>query len=204
MNLSNKMPTFTINDLVTNMNSEKDIIVKLNERNTKALKDFFLEFYPSLCVFTKKIIPESDVVEDIAQESFLVYWENQKYFDSLAALKGFLYKTAKNKSLNHLKLRSLRSNLLNAEYKNEEIIQEFILEEETHRIIYKVIENLPPQSQRIIKLSMQGYKNPEIAEEMGVSINTVKTLKGNAYKVLRRNLKDFAFILFLLNQLLNN
>lgn len=184
------------------MNVEKDIIGKLNKRNPKALKDFFLEFYPSLCVFIKKYIPESDVVEDIAQEAFLVYWENQNQFEDINVLKGFLYRTAKNKCLNHLKLKGLRNNLLKNNYKTEEYIYELVLEEETYNIIHKAIEKLPPQSRRIIKLSMKGYNNPQIAEELNISFNTIKTLKRNAYKMLRENLRGQVSILFLLSFLL--
>lgn len=185
------------------MNSEKEIINKLNNRNTKTLKEFFVDFYPSLCVFTKKYISETDVVEDIAQEAFLVYWERKLKFDDIKVLKGFLYRTARNKSLNHIKLKGLRQEIINSNKDKDELLYELVLEEETYRIIYKAIENLPTQSKRIIELSMKGYKNPEIAEELNVSVNTIKTLKGNAYKTLREKLKDHVFILFLLNQVLN-
>ena len=185
------------------MNSETEIINKLNNRNAKALKQFFVDFYPSLCVFTKKYISETDIVEDIAQDSFLVYWENKVQFDDLKALKGFLYSTARNKSLNHIKLKGLRQDIINTNVDKDELLYELVLEEETYRIIHMAIANLPTQSRRIIELSMRGYKNPEIAEELDVSINTIKTLKGNAYKALRENLKDHIFVLFLLNQILN-
>jgi len=185
------------------MNPEKEIIDKLNKRDPSALKVFFTGFYPSICVFARNFIQETDIVEDIAQESFLVYWRNQKQFDNINALKGFLYKTAKNKCLNHIKIKGLRAEIVRENFEKEEYIYELVLKEETYRIIHKAIENLPSKSRRIIELSMKGYKNPEIAEELDVSINTIKTLKGNAYKVLRKNLKDHIFILFLLNQILN-
>ena len=185
------------------MSIKEGIIEKLNQRDSSALKDFFVEFYPSICLFSKKIIPETDIIEDIAQEAFLVFWRSQKQFENIDALKGFLYVTAKNKCLNHLKIKGLRAEILKNGFDKEEHIYELILEEETYRIISKAIEKLPPQGRRIIELSMKEYKNPEIAEELGVSVNTIKTLKRNAYKVLRENLKDHVFVLFLLNQILN-
>lgn len=153
-------------------------------------------------MFIRKFISETDVVEDIAQEAFLVYWEDKKQFCDINALKGFLYSTARNKSLNYRKLKSLRSEILENSPDKDDSLYELILEEETYRILYEAIKKLPPQSQRIIELSMKGYKNPEIAEELEVSVNTVKTLKKNAYKFLRENLKDHAFVLFLLHQIL--
>lgn len=184
------------------MDSEKDIIFRLNKRNDDALKKFFVSFYPSLCLFIKKFIYQTDVVEDIAQEAFLVYWENQKQFDNINTLKGFLYNTARNKGLNYLKIKNLREDILGNGLDREELLYELVLEEETYRILHQAIEKLPPQGRNIIELSLKGYKNPEIAEELEVSINTVKTLKGNAYKSLRENLKKHVFVLFLLHQIL--
>ncbi len=146
---------------------------------------------------------ETDIIEDIAQDSFLVYWESEKQFDDLNALKGFLYKTVKNKCLNYLKLKSLRGDILRNGFDKEEFLYELVLEEETYRIIHSAVSELAPQSRRIIELSMKGYKNPEIAEELDVSINTIKTLKANAYQLLREKLKGHVFILFLINQILN-
>jgi RNA polymerase sigma-70 factor (ECF subfamily) len=77
-----------------------------------------------------------------------------------------------------------------------------VQEEETYRIIYQAIYGLPHQSRKIILLSLKGYKNPEIAGELQVSLNTVKTLKKNAYRELRDKLKDHVFVFFLLNQFL--
>ena len=176
-----------------------EVLKKLNSRDVNALKDFFVLFYPSLCVFAKKYIVENDVVEDIAQESFLVYWESKKQFDSLDILKGYLYKTVKNKCLNHLKLKGIRNDIINNTFDKKELFYEFVLEEETYYNLYQAIGKLPPQSQRIIELSMRGYKNPEIAEELNVSINTIKTLKRNAYKDLRINVKAHFILLFILN-----
>ncbi|MFV0592514.1 MAG: sigma-70 family RNA polymerase sigma factor [Draconibacterium sp.] len=186
------------------MDPEQDIIINLNKRNPKTLKEFFIRFYPSLCIFSKKYIPETDIAEDIAQDSFMVYWESPRQFENLDNLKGFLYQTAKNKCFNHLKTKGLRAEILKQRMDRDEYFYELVLEEETYRIVHKAIRDLSPQSRRIIELSMKGYKNPEIAEELNVSVNTVKTLKLNAYKTLRIKLKDHIFILFLLWQILNS
>lgn len=57
---------------------------------------------------------------------------------------------------------------------------------------------LPAQSARIIKMSMDGKQNKEIAELLGVSVNTVKTLKYNALSTLKRVLNDYFYLLVLL------
>ncbi|MFV0482559.1 MAG: RNA polymerase sigma factor [Bacteroidales bacterium] len=177
------------------MNPQKKIIKGLNKRNSKSLKGFFESFYPSLCVFARKYIQETDVAEDIAQDSFLVFWEGAREFENLDYLKGYLYKTVKNKCLNHLKLKGLHAEILKRGLDSEDYWYEQVLEEEAYRLVYNAVEALPVRSRSIIELGLRGYKNQEIAEELSVSINTVKTLKKHAYKTLREDLKDYAFLM---------
>ena len=73
------------------------------------------------------------------------------------------------------------------------------MEEETHFVLYEAIRQLTPQCQQVIKLHLEGKSNKEIAEEMQISIVTVKSHKMVAYNKLREMLKDVAtLILFLL------
>ena len=47
-------------------------------------------------------------------------------------------------------------------------------------------------------MTMEGLSNPEIAKELGISANTVKTIKLRAYQVLRERLKGVQWLLLLL------
>ncbi len=47
-------------------------------------------------------------------------------------------------------------------------------------------------------LNLEGMDNQEIADELQVSLNTVKFHKKNAYKLLRDKLKDQFYLLFLI------
>jgi RNA polymerase sigma-70 factor (ECF subfamily) len=74
-----------------------------------------------------------------------------------------------------------------------------ILEEEIVNQLYKAIEVLPDRKKEIIKLSLKGIKNNEIAETLGIKLQTVKTLKSQSYKILRAQFIDLdSVILFLL------
>ena len=59
------------------------------------------------------------------------------------------------------------------------------------------IDSLPERCREIfLKSKIEGKKQKEIAEEMNISINTVETQMGIAYKKLRNELKDY-FPLFI-------
>ena len=169
----------------------------------KAFKQFFEGFYPTVCIFAQKYLKDIDMAEDIAQEAFIEFWKCSGEFTDIKAVKGFIYAVTRNKCLNHLKIQNIRDHILKNEYSTEEYFCDLIIEEETYRIVHQAVNSLAPQTRNIILLSLEGKKNQEIADHLEVSVNTIKTLKKNAYKELRNRMKDHVFVLFLLYHFLN-
>ncbi len=64
--------------------------------------------------------------------------------------------------------------------------------------MYDAVDKLPSQTRSIILLNLKGFNNTEV-ERLGVSVNTIKSLKKSAYVTLRTLLsKDLLMILFVL------
>ena len=65
--------------------------------------------------------------------------------------------------------------------------------------LYLAIETLPEERKRVLHMvCMEGMKYQEVADCLGISINTVKTQMGRAFQFLRRALgADDALILVL-------
>ncbi|UZD21143.1 RNA polymerase sigma factor [Algoriphagus halophytocola] len=176
---------------------DSDLVEELRKGNVKAYRTLFQEFYDSLCLFANKYLQDFDNSEDIVQEAFITVWDYRKDINSYASLKSFLYTVTKNKCLSFLKNNARKNDLLNgASFFTEMFYEANVVEEETYRLLEKGIKELPDQSRKIIQLHLEGFKNQEIADELNISINTVKTLKKNAYKNLREIIGVFA-ILFL-------
>ena len=85
---------------------------------------------------------------------------------------------------------------------SDEFFQDQVMEEEAYRVFYRAIEHLPPQMRSVIKYVLEGLKNAEVAQKMGVSENAVHAYKKEAYKRLKDTMKEhyylFEIILFLL------
>ena len=77
-----------------------------------------------------------------------------------------------------------------------------VTRQETMRMLYVAIDQLPPQTRNVILLNLEGKTNPEVAEELGISVNTVKCLKKSAYETLREALSKnyFVILMFLLGE----
>ena len=110
--------------------------------------------------------------------------------------------TSFDKCLNQLKHQAIADS--HAEHQRSAITSndffiDHLIEEETHRLIYEAISELPPKCREILHLSIQELKNDEIAEKMRVSVNTVKKQKAIAYSRLRIKLKSLLCLLPLLS-----
>ena len=158
-----------------------------------AFKKFFEGFYPSVCIFAGKYLNDADAAQDIAQEAFVEYWKIKEKFTDVRAVKGFIYTVTRNKCLNQLAVRKIREHIPKDEILTDDRFYEFILEEETYCIVHNAIDKLAPQCRKIALLSLDQLKNSEIADQMKISVNTVKTLKKIAYKELRLQLKNYLF-----------
>ncbi|MFC2126051.1 RNA polymerase sigma-70 factor [Bacteroidota bacterium] len=171
------------------MHSESIQLLKKGDK--KAFRNVFDLYYNALCAFGYKYIHDQSEVEDIIQEIFISFWENRTNFDHLNAIKAFLYTSVRNKCLNNLKHQLVRQNhepALIYELESEQFFTNHIIEEEIFNQLYYGISQLPKSAQNIMLLALNGLKNREIAAELNISENTVKTQKKIAYSKLKDNL----------------
>lgn len=174
-------------------------------KDQKEFKKIFDAYYPALCLYAASFVNDHSVAEDLTQEIFIKLWTNFGNFSNDYAVKSFLYTSVKNSCLNHLEhlkvIRKHREHTMENEPAESPETSLGIIEEETHRLIYMAINELPPQCRNILMMSMDGLTNDEIAGALHISINTIKTQKKIAYKHLKIRLKDiYTFIVLLGSQ----
>jgi RNA polymerase sigma-70 factor (family 1) len=167
------------------------------------LDALFKEYYDRLVYFSLQLIRDRDQAEDIVQDSFIKYWnQRDMVMPDKIAIKNFLYSTVRNASLN-----SIRHNKVVDGYvqqhggtePEEPPVIEAIITAEAVAEIHSAVHALPA-NYRVI--SMMGYfdgkKNQEIAEELDMSINTVKKQKQRALQLLRVKLTPELFTWFVM------
>jgi len=170
---------------------DTNIIIQINQGDKKAFREVFDLYFNALSAFGYKYLSDQFMIEDIVQEVFISFWEKRKDFDHILALKSFLYTSVRNKCLNHLKhLAVVRKHepALVYELESEQQFTRHVIEEETFNQLFAEIKNLPTSAQKIMTLALNGLKNQDIAEELGISLNTVKTQKKIAYSKLKDKL----------------
>ena len=169
------------------------------------IKELFDEYYVRLVHFSFQFIGDRDEAEDIVQDAFIKFWDySTSIADNGLAIKSFLYTSVKNASLNVLRHNKVAEQHIQLQDRNpiEDSVIHAIVKSEVLSEIYKAVESLPASCQQISRLGyFEGKKNHEIAEELGISINTVKTQKQRALKLLRLRLSpEVLSLLILLTQ----
>lgn len=159
-----------------------------------SLKSLFNEFYDRLVYFSFQLIKDKQQAEDIAQEAFIKYWNHKEDIaQEKCAIKNYLYSTVKNLSLNAVRHHKIVENYAlkqqAAELTFDVSVIDSIITAEVIAEIHLAIQSLP-ENYRLISLKgfLDGKKNQEIADELGMSVNTVKKQKQRALQLLRLKL----------------
>ena len=165
----------------------------INNKDPRAWKELYRFYYGALCNYSSSIINETSVAEDIVQECLIMIWKSDLNFQNIKILSSYLYKSVYNKVED--KRKSEWSSTLS---ETEDDIFYMAAEEDVIRKLRAAIALLPDQRKTILQLSLEGYSVQEIALQLEISINTVKTQKKRAYSFLKENLKQYFSLLLLL------
>lgn len=166
------------------------------EDDKDAFRLLFEYYYAPLCFYAKKFIKDKATREDVVQDVFFYVWEKRKSIIVNISVKSYLISSVKNNCLNHLRkqgyLREYQNKFVENATNHAENMDELYNLQELQELLAKTLEKLPEAYRLAFILSrMEGKKNTEIAEIMGVSIRTVERYRNRAIKILKNELKDY-------------
>ncbi len=176
---------------------------ELTERVQAGDRDAFARIYRTyffdLCNFSYRYVKCKAVCEEIVQDLFLYIWKNRKEWNPDGTVRSYLYKSIKNRSLDHLKHKRVQENYASNFYEEREIrtspqenMRLYKSEDRLKKAIHNAIESLPDQRKLIFKMSREdGLTYGEIADVMEISVKTVETQMGRSLKTLRKLLARY-------------
>ncbi|MCL3781935.1 RNA polymerase sigma-70 factor [Prolixibacteraceae bacterium JC049] len=191
-----------------NNNEELFIVQKMIEGDRNAFKFFFDTYYSELCNFIHLYVHDTVISEEIAQNIFIYFWENRKKLKLTSSVKGYLFTTAKHRSLNHLrdKKEAISLSELNHAIHDNQLTDQFIELEELKVLLNETIESLPDRCKAIYNLSRnEGLTHKEIAAQLQITVKTVENQLTIALQRIRKKLHPFyeklfvAFIIYWIN-----
>jgi len=172
---------------------DKSLLQEFKRGNTHAFRAVYDMFFPSLCFFAKRLVDNDGEGEDIAADSFVKLLNRHDSFETLPNIKAFLYITTRNACLNYLRhtqrQTTSKRELNRLQDKTDEHALSHMVHAEVLREVEFEIEQLPNRCKEIFKLIYYERRSAdEIAQLLGISINTVWVQRAKAIQLIRTNL----------------
>lgn len=147
----------------------------------------FRKLYLPLGMYALRLVDDADIAEDLEQDAFMKAWLYVGSGNDVGNFTSFMYRTLRNECLKYL--RDRRETL--GEDSIPEISEEGIDTSFRDARIWKAIDGLPEKCREVFLMSKRdGLTNEDIAEELGISIKTVKNQMTKAFSRLREALSD--------------
>lgn len=175
---------------------EKQLLERLSKDDEAAFRVIFDRYRGRLYFFAWSITQSEMVAEEIVQDIFLKLWTQRKELTELNSLNAWLQILTRNHAYNYLKRLS-----------NEKIILKELAETRDHssgtnndiqwreyqRILRHAIDDLPARQKEVYIMSRaEDMSYAEIAEQLGISVNTVKFHMKEALSFIKSRVKmDF-------------
>ncbi|WP_294142968.1 RNA polymerase sigma-70 factor [uncultured Sanguibacteroides sp.] len=172
-----------------------NLLQELKTGDEQAYKRLFRVYYANLVVYASTILKDREVAEDIVQELFINFWYEKKYESINSELERYLFRAIRNNCINYIRNERRHNDRLVRMIVNEKEECKVDLEEmEEREELYRAMNRLPEQCRRIFDLCcVEGMKYQEVANQLGISINTVRTQMARAFKSLRISLRGKSF-----------
>ena len=183
------------------MNPSESILDLLKKDESGAFRLLFDRYYDNLLLYCYHILDDLETAEDIVQDCFVNLWNSKRLHSFSGDLDRFIFKMVKNQAFLFLREYKKRYNIQVSFSQESEISHYDTLDESSKEIelLYQTIDKLPEKCRKVFLMACLNDKTyQEVADELGTSINTVKTQMKTALKFLRENLQEELFFTLLL------
>lgn len=155
--------------------------------NTMDFEGLFRYNFRPLCLYALHYLSDVDQAEDVVQECYTSLWEKLQSGTPVANRRAYLYMAVKNRCLDILRRKGLPTESLKP-YDTYGIIEDDDAEERSvaEARIWTALDALPDKCREVFIMSKRdGLKYEEIAEDLGLSVNTVRNQISKALKILK-------------------
>jgi len=174
--------------------------------DTCAFTEIYDRYKGVLYQHALNMLKDRDEAKDVLQELFANLWANRESIQIKSNLSGYLYVGVRNRVVNLIAHKQVQAQYISSlgDFINKgEFITDYrVRERQLAELIEKEIDSLPAKMREVFQLSkISNLSHKEIAEELSVSEQTVRTQVRNALRILRVKLGLLTLIHVLLNYL---
>jgi RNA polymerase sigma-70 factor (family 1) len=178
----------------TGLNTEQELLQQIANGDTTAFEKLFLKYKDPVYSFAFHFTRNESAAEEIVQEIFLRIWLRREALPGIERPEAWIYTLTRNLSFDFLRKTATEEAFKNGwsqQTPHFTTTQEEIELRQYKSFIHEAVQQLPPQQKQVYQLAKEkGLKYEEVAEQLGLSPNTVKSHLGTAMKSIRRYLEQ--------------
>lgn len=172
-------------------NNDRDILDRFIKNRKEGIQLLFERYYRPLVLYAGTLIYDDTMAEDLVQEFFVRLWEDN-YLEHIEskALSSYLFSSVRNSCYTYVNKKDVLRARVDFTSIDVAADSAAALSQEIVDRVTAAIARMPEQTGRVLNcVLMQDMKYQEAADELHVSLNTVKTLLRNGMRALREELK---------------
>jgi RNA polymerase sigma-70 factor (ECF subfamily) len=184
---------------------ERELFALISEGDEQAFEQLFNLYLPRIQPVVLQIVKRENVAKDLVQDVFLRLWLSREKLSEIQDPKSYIFRIVYNQSFNYTKRQSIERKAAavlasGPEGSDRSDSLEHALDmAEVRRLVEMAIRELPPKAKRIYRLSRDfGYKQAEIASQLGISPRTVRNSLSRSGEFIRDYLERQGIVLPLL------
>lgn len=174
---------------------EKEILGRVKAGDEEAFAWLYDHYWQKVYHFARLYLTSSSEISEAVQDVFLSVWESRAKIDESKNFDGYLFIITRNIIFNYSRryFNELNFKMTVLQGMEEEYSMEDELDaQDLKSYIDKLVTQLPPNRQRIFRLSREQHlSNKQIAEQCAVTEKAVERQITLALKFIRENLPFF-------------
>lgn len=187
--------------------SEEDLKLwdAIRKQDKKVFESFYKKYCKQLFALAYQYVNQMQIAEEIVHDVFITIWNKGDKLNVQYSMKSYLFKSVVNSSLNYLKKEKSLAEKQIAYLASQDGEAASIEDNEEEEALLKKLEEalslLPEKCKQVMYLSRFGkLKQQEIADQMDISIKTVKNHLTYGFQKIRAHLdiQKQVIIIFLL------
>ena len=175
--------------------AEKKLLLELSQGSELAFTKIYNQYKDIVYSTALRITKSKTLSEETVQDIFLKIWQNRESLAEVEHFENYIYIISRNHLFNSIKKIARESNLaLEVNSKDTGFIDTdtSIKDEQYNTILNQIVEQLPPQQQKVYKMAKwDGMSHQKIGEDLGISTETVKKHMAQALKYIRLKISPY-------------
>lgn len=180
-----------------NFSEERSLILRLIEGDEDAFCELYATYKNRLIYFAMRFLKSREYAEDVFQDAFTVVWQSRRFINPDASFSSYLYTIMRNRILNQLRNAAneekLKESILSQALDYTEDTKREVMLNDLKSLISNALQQLTPRQREIFEMSREAQlSHKEIADKLGISVNTVQEHISTSLKLIRTYLIKYS------------